>query len=130
MMKTYTTTISYCDQTVHDHFECLSRADTPEQYLEQIFAEWNNGSGRESERFLSKRCRSLSVGDFVYVNERWYRCESMGWKHQTIAQVNEWFETFEGFMNNMNPEIVKGRDESTVKWIARRQTADALGLYI
>lgn len=48
---------------------------------EQIFAEWNSGSGQESEKFLSMNCRSLSVGDVLVFPEAEtsLACASFGW---------------------------------------------------
>jgi hypothetical protein len=55
-----------------------------EKLLESIFAEWNNGSQNESEIFLSMRVRSLSVGDIVGIEDRFFKCASSGWSEVTV----------------------------------------------
>jgi len=54
--------------------------------LEQIWCEWNRGSGKESQRFLNTQTRNLSVGDVVSIQEggpggpsKHYVCEGVGW---------------------------------------------------
>lgn len=55
--------------------------DGIQQVAERIFAAWNDGSGQESEKFLSMRCRSLSVGDVLVFPEieTSLACASFGW---------------------------------------------------
>ena len=54
--------------------------------LEQVWCEWNRGSGKESQRFLNTQTRNLSVGDVVSIQEggaggpsKHYVCEAVGW---------------------------------------------------
>ena len=51
--------------------------------LEQVFAEWNAGSGVECELFKRERVRSLSVNDVVIIHRiegnTYYQCASVGW---------------------------------------------------
>ena len=61
----------------------------PHDILEMVFAQWNHGSGSESEMFVKSNKRSLSVNDIVCVNGRYYQCESFGWKEVTSDYVNE-----------------------------------------
>ena len=62
---------------------------TDEQILELVFGWFNNGSGSECREFLAAGVRSLSVNDFVQVNEQWYQCLSVGWKAVTDEFVDE-----------------------------------------
>ena len=61
----------------------------PHDILEMVFAQWNHGSGLESELFINSKKRSMSVNDIVCVNGRYYQCESFGWKEVTSDYVNE-----------------------------------------
>ena len=57
--------------------------------LEMVFAQWNHGSGMESEQFIGSKKRSLSVNDIVCVNGTYYQCASFGWNEVTSDYVNE-----------------------------------------
>ena len=48
--------------------------------LEQLYAEWNRGSGQESREFLEQEVRSLSVGDVVERDGEYYACAPIGWQ--------------------------------------------------
>jgi len=63
--------------------------------LEMVFAQWNNGSGLESELFINSKIRSLSVNDIVCVNGRYYQCASFGWNEVTTDYVNKLEEAVE-----------------------------------
>lgn len=52
---------------------------TKSQVLELMFDWFNHGSGSECQMFLDKKCRSLSVNDFVRLNDEWFQCRSVGW---------------------------------------------------
>lgn len=52
---------------------------TKSQVLELMFEWFNHGSGSECQMFLDKKCRSLSVNDFVRLNDEWFQCRSVGW---------------------------------------------------
>lgn len=56
--------------------------------LETVFAQFNHGSGQEHPLFLEKKVRSLSVHDLVRVDDKWYQCESVGWKLVTDEYVD------------------------------------------
>ena len=73
--------------------------DTVDSILESAFAMFNHGSGVESEMFLNSKCRSLSVNDIVGINNKYYLCESFGWKEVTAEFVNDLEEEVE---NNPN----------------------------
>lgn len=51
-----------------------------ENLLEEIFANWNSGSGVECALFLRLKIRSMSVGDIVKIDSTMYLCQPMGWK--------------------------------------------------
>lgn len=48
--------------------------------LEDVFAMFNHGSGRECLQFVQARIRSLSVGDFVQIDGNWWQCKSISWE--------------------------------------------------
>lgn len=58
------------------------------EILEMVFAGCNHGSGFEYEAFLAQKVRSLSVHDLVRVDDKWYQCESVGWKLVTDEYVD------------------------------------------
>jgi len=60
-----------------------------EQVLEDVFAMFNYGSGKESPLFMARKLRSLSVHDCVRVGEQWYQCASVGWQKVTAEYVDE-----------------------------------------
>ena len=47
--------------------------------LEDVFDWFNGGSGKESPLFTNMR--SLSVNDFVIIDDNIYQCASVGWKN-------------------------------------------------
>jgi len=58
--------------------------------LEDVFAQFNHGSGAECKEFVDNRMRSLSVGDFVQFEGQWWECKSVGWemvKSNYVVQV-------------------------------------------
>jgi hypothetical protein len=57
--------------------------------LEMVFAQWNAGSGCESELFIKSRKRSLSVNDIVCVNGTYFQCASFGWDEVSPEYVND-----------------------------------------
>jgi hypothetical protein len=62
---------------------------TVNSILEEVFGMFNHGSGSECETFIKSRARSLSVHDFVRVNEQWFQCQSVGWKEVTQEFVDQ-----------------------------------------
>ncbi len=56
--------------------------------LEVLFGEWNAGSCQESDLFLNGNNRSMSTGDFVCIDGRWYQCMSSGWEATDEEHVN------------------------------------------
>ena len=58
--------------------------------LEDVFAQFNHGSGAECKQFVDNRMRSLSVGDFVQFEGQWWECRPVGWemvKSNYVVQV-------------------------------------------
>jgi hypothetical protein len=54
--------------------------------LDEIYREWNRGSGYETEEFLSQQVRSMSVGDIVERDHDHYMCASIGWDEVDIVE--------------------------------------------
>ncbi len=79
--------VIYPDEAVHSFV--METDMVVSDILERVFAEWNHGSGMESELFIRSKKRSLSVNDVVGVNGKYYLCESFGWKEVTPHFVNE-----------------------------------------
>lgn len=67
----------------------LESDDIVVNILEMVFAQFNHGSGMESDLFIGSKKRSLSVNDVVGINGKYYLCESFGWKEVTVAFVNQ-----------------------------------------
>lgn len=63
--------------------------ESENQILERVFEGFNGGSPNEHPEFIRQRCRSLSVGDFVNVNDTWYCCESMGWRKCEMSEPDD-----------------------------------------
>ena len=53
---------------------------TRSEVLELMFGWFNVGSGSECQMFLDRHSRSLSVNDFVRLNDEWFQCRSLGWE--------------------------------------------------
>jgi hypothetical protein len=79
--------VIYPDEAVHSFV--MDTDMVVSDILERVFAEWNHGSGMESELFIRSKKRSLCVGDVVCVNGRYHLCKSFGWKEVTSQFVNE-----------------------------------------
>ena len=128
-MHINTISIRYNDDTLNTGFTRVrNHAPIPaSKVLEHIFAEWNNGSGKECSRFLQSGVRSLSVGDYVAVDGRWYRCEGIGWAEKTEADVGKWFDTLASVRGNR--VSLTERDEIIARWHDRRKTEEILGIY-
>lgn len=71
------------------NFEVSLEGDTHPEILENAFAAFNGGSGREHPEFLASRARSLSVNDLVMIEGAWYQCASFGWTPLTESDVME-----------------------------------------
>lgn len=54
-------------------------AEVETQDLEQLYHEWNYGSGYESQEFFEAEVRSMSVGDIVRKDTSHYICATIGW---------------------------------------------------
>ena len=59
--------------------EDLWSFDLEVEDLEDIFTQFNHGSGNECKEFVDNRMRSLSVGDFVQFEGQWWECLPSGW---------------------------------------------------
>lgn len=65
----------------------LNSDASPTDILEDVFAQFNHGSGHESKLFVDSRKRSMSRGDIVLLDGVYHRCESIGWTQMTTQEV-------------------------------------------
>jgi hypothetical protein len=94
-MKNLTCQIQYCGQSsstdlipFHVTFGLgVNDKATDEQILEKIFDGFNRGSGNEWNLFRFAHIRSMSVGDMVALDDRWYECDHCGWKKSDILNA-------------------------------------------
>ena len=78
-MRNVAVTICYPDQHLFATSMEVENTDTDQDILERVFAEWNDGSGKECDDFIKQQLRSLSVNDVVIVNDVYYQCVNIGW---------------------------------------------------
>lgn len=126
-MSQFPISIRYSDTTLSISFVHDSASNDTRDVLEEIFAQWNAGSGRECYLFQNNRCRSLSVGDYVKVGDQWYRCASFGWDQITKESVDQWFSEMEAMRQSRTP----GRtyvEERQLLWFDKRRVEDKLGV--
>ena len=84
--KTYEVEVRYPSQMSI----CLKVvAMDPKSALERVFHQFNAGSGQECWQFTNAKIRSLSVFDFVRIDQQWYQCMSVGWKEATLQDLQE-----------------------------------------
>lgn len=79
--------VLYPDDKTFGYVIVTNNKVTVETLLEQVFAEWNHGSGKECDLFKSGKTRSLSVNDIVCINGNYYQCKSSGWRNVTPSYV-------------------------------------------
>lgn len=60
--------------------QVLLEGEDHAEILENAFAAFNCGSGREHPQFLASRMRSLAVNDLVQIDGAWYQCKMVGWE--------------------------------------------------
>jgi hypothetical protein len=127
-MKTFNIRIRYSDTTFSSGLLVMD-GTTVDQLLEDIFAQWNDGSGQECLIFSNnKTIRSLSVGDFVEVDGVWYRCEGMGWKVVEDTFVIRWFAEMANFASR-RPMAASFADARYGCLQDRRKVEEKLGVY-
>jgi len=56
---------------------------------DQLWREWNRGSGYESEAFLSQRTRSMSVGDVLERDGTYTAVAPVGWQEIEVGAYDE-----------------------------------------
>lgn len=66
-----------------EHYQLVATVNT--QDLDEIFSLAQNGreswaNNRQVINTCARNLRSFSVGDVVEINEKHFRCESIGWK--------------------------------------------------
>jgi len=79
--------VIYPDESIHSYV--IESDEKIEHILEDVFGEWNHGSGMESLLFKNSKKRSVSVNDIVCVNGRYFQCASIGWNEVDSAYVND-----------------------------------------
>jgi len=67
--------IQPCEKTI---MFSVNTDKTDLNLLEDVFDWFNGGSGKESPLFTNMR--SLSVNDFVIIDDNIYQCANIGWK--------------------------------------------------
>jgi len=75
------------------------------QVLELMFGWFNHGSGSECQMFLGRKCRSLSVNDFVRLNNEWFQCRSMGWDKVDDSLVKNQIEQAKALCGQGNGKV-------------------------
>ena len=65
--------------------DCKGRKYTDPDILDAVWADWNNGSGRECTLFKKLEVRSMMIGDYVSilrptVASVWHECLAIGWR--------------------------------------------------
>lgn len=65
-------------------YEEVGEVEVDADRLEDVWRQWNRGSGQESRYFLNKEMRGLSVGDVVEVDGEYYMAASFGWNDVEI----------------------------------------------
>lgn len=116
--------IHYADDTLSIEFSYSTESTTHADILEEIFAGWNNGSGQESEIFLRREVRSLSVGDYVRVDGQWYACAPVGWREEDEADKDLWFSAL-GAIRAARLPGSDVRQENHLRWSDKRKLEDA-----
>ena len=97
--------VIYTDESIHSY---VIESDEPvDRILEDVFGEWNHGSGMESDLFKRSKKRSVSVNDIVCVNGRYFQCVSIGWNEVDIAYVND-----------LENEVSTNKYRDTSAWMA------------
>ena len=97
--------VIYPDESVHSYMK--ESDESVERILEDVFGEWNHGSGMESELFRSSKKRSLSVNDIVCVNGRYFQCAPIGWN-----------EVDDAYVVDLENEVSRSKYRDTSGWMA------------
>jgi hypothetical protein len=71
-----------------DEFSRLYReiADVEVDEPEEAWAQWNAGSGRESQQFYDAEVRSMSVGDIIEIEDTYYQAKSISWEEIEVSE--------------------------------------------
>lgn len=112
--------VLYADMTLDLRLVMHTEMENDTAYLESMFAGFNAGSGRELHVFNTSHVRSMSVGDFVQVEDRWYRCASCGWDKATTEEINQWISMFQTRLVRPNNSNIDRQNRwklaSDMKW--------------
>lgn len=87
------------------------------EILQVLFGNWSSGSGCESEEFTESRTRSMSVGDFVGIDGRFYKCASFGWDLTARDVMDNFCEAVEKRMRETGEDSWSAL--SHFKWLHR-----------
>lgn len=102
-MKSNLITIIYPDEA---RFNLVIESDiSVDSLLERLFAEWNAGSGTESQDFLVEKIRSLSVNDIIEINGAYFQCASYGWNEVSQKYVDDLEEEVADHPKRANKEF-------------------------
>lgn len=126
-MNSFNVHLRYDDTTFEVSFKMESKFNEVNNVLEEIFGQWNGGSGMECDIFNKSHCRSLSVGDYVKVDDQWYRCAGMGWKKVSQDDVDLWFNTMSEIRNNRLPGKSLD-DERLLRFFDKRKAQEKLNM--
>ena len=92
-MPTVYVTVCYPDEHLVATYLQVNDINNHNDILERVFAEWNAGSGQESEAFKNSHVRSLSVNDVVIIHgsdsNTIYQCASVGWNQISETEFLE-----------------------------------------
>ena len=97
--------VIYPDESVHSYV--MESDEKVERILEDVFGEWNHGSGMESLLFKNSKKRSVSVNDIVCVNGRYFQCASVGWTEVDSVYVVD-----------LENEVSRSKYRDTSAWMA------------
>jgi hypothetical protein len=70
-------------------FETPRSDRTDKQVLSALFAGFGNHPEESMEVWRKFSMRSMSVGDCVQLDDKWYQCANVGWKEVSEARVDE-----------------------------------------
>jgi hypothetical protein len=71
-----------------DQFRQLYReiADIDVDDPEDAWAQWNAGSGHETQEFYNAEVRSMSVGDVIEINGTYHQAKAIGWDEIEVTE--------------------------------------------
>ena len=74
--------------------------------LDHVYHNWQNGVPGSTEEGAKRRDRSMSVGDVVMVEGRWFICDFIGWQEVPLEWALKWLVAdLSGADRNMGPRF-------------------------